>query len=120
MTKSLRHKSSLIAMASRQDELKAREKERVKAGKLDQIERLIIFTPLVSKREKEHWSVLDVAQLKELPPGIKAHKKMTKEERVQTYTMQPKGSRDVSWQSSVFARVEKGREDTNSSRKVIV
>ena len=87
---------------------KAREKLRVNAGQLDQLERLILFSPLVSNNE-DNWTIVEVSKLQEVPRGVVAGRKMSRDDRVQPRDMAYKGS-PYKWRSCVFARVEKGEE----------
>ena len=101
-------KGSAKAAAVMQEGQSAREIARVKAGHLQSLARLVLFTPELPEGETNHFSVVAVNDIKWVPPGISTKVKLSDLDRCQLRTFQYTDGVTPDCKSCVFARVEGG------------
>ena len=93
----------LNKMEDREAELRAE----IKLGKMGAVGRVILYSDTRASDERSHWEVVDVADLKHLPPYVSKDRALTPTERTKTTTLSYKSG--LEWPSRVFARVASGK-----------
>ena len=83
------------------EERKKLEHDRVKAGQLHDLGRLILHS-----NSNGGFTLMDLNSLKQLPVGLDASTPLTPIERSQERTLPTK--KGEIWKASIFARIEKG------------
>ncbi len=92
----------------------ARERARVRAGQLNGMGRLVLFSPLIHPNDTCNWTVVPVALLEYLPAGVEHYAKLDYRARCERGTISYKHTFGrTAWNSYIFGRVEAGKSGTS-------
>ncbi len=83
------------------------ERERIRAGNLQGMGWLILFSPIRHASEPSPWSFVPTKDLKYLPAGLVHYTKLDALGRTEQRTLQYRDGK--AWSSCIFARGEKGK-----------
>ncbi len=87
----------------------AREAARVKAGHLSALSRLVLFTPELPEGESNHFSVVAVSDVRQIPSSVSAMTKLSDLDRCVLHMFEYTDGKTAACKSCVFARVEESK-----------
>ena len=87
---------------------RARERNRVRAGQMRGLSRLILFTRSLPSGEHSRWSQVLMKDLSVRPPGVETNLHLNKTQRQDLLRLSFKGSEN-DFLACVYARVEEGK-----------